>query len=82
MTGIDREVQATSFWGKLNLVTIALAAVAGFIWVGGIDQRVQENENDIRGLEQEIQSIDEDIRSILIGIEQVKARLGIVEITQ
>jgi hypothetical protein len=76
----DKEIQTTALWGKINLVTVALACIAGFIWVGGIDSRVEQNSNNIDKLEEEVGAIERDIRSILIGIEQVKARLGIVEI--
>jgi outer membrane murein-binding lipoprotein Lpp len=76
----DREIQVTSFWGKINMVTVALACIGGFIWVGAIQAQVEQNSTNIEKLEEEVSAIESDIRSILIGIEQVKARLGIVEI--
>ena len=76
----DREIQVTSYWGKINLVTVGLACITGFVWVGAIQAQVQQNSSDIDKLEAEVSDIDRDIRTILIGIEQVKARLGIVEI--
>lgn len=80
MSTVDREIQATSFWGKINIATVAIACIGGFIWVGAIQAQVESNSADIAKLEEEVGAIERDIRSILIGIEQVKARLGIVEV--
>ena len=79
MSPTDKEIQATSFWGKVNVVTLLLACVSGFIWIGSIQAKVERNTEDIGELKTDIQVVNDDIRAILIGIEQVKARLGIVE---
>ena len=79
MSETDREVQATSFWGKVIIGAILIPTISGFIWIGQIDTRVEQNEKQIDNLQLEINDMERDIRAILIGIEQVKARLGIVE---
>lgn len=75
----QREINATNRWGVGLLIAILIQAGAVFVWAGGIQAEVEQNKNDITKLEARIDSVDTDIRAILVGIEQVKARLGIIE---
>lgn len=61
------------------IVTLLVQACAIFFWAASLQAQVQSNAEDIIELKQDVNDIDSDIRAILVGIEQVKARLGIVE---
>lgn len=78
-TETQREINATNRWGVGLLIAILVHAGAIFVWAGGIQAEVEQNRNDLNKLEIRINSLDSDIRAILVGIEQVKARLGIIE---
>lgn len=75
----QREINATNRWGIGLLIAILVQAGAIFVWAGGIQAEVQQTKTDISKLETRVNSVDADIRAILVGIEQVKARLGIIE---
>ena len=77
---VDREVSATTRWGVGLMVTILIQAGAIFFWAATIQAQVAQNTEDIDALQTKVESIEDDIRDILVGIEQVKARLGIVEV--
>jgi hypothetical protein len=47
--------------------------------LGNLEQQINQNASDIQKNEVRITSVAKDLRDILVGIEQVKARLGIVE---
>ena len=79
MADVDKEMQTTRNWGLTILVAVLVPSIAGFIWVGQIDNQVRQNTAEIIKIETRLDDINTDIRSILIGIEQLKVRLGIVE---
>jgi peptidoglycan hydrolase CwlO-like protein len=79
MSDIDREISNTTRWGVSLLLGLLVQSVAVFWWAAQLDSQVNENTKDITSLETKVENINDDIRSILVGIEQVKARLGIVE---
>lgn len=51
-----------------------------FYWASALNSQVEQNTKDIDAVQSDVKSIDRDIRTILVGIEQVKARLGVVEV--
>lgn len=77
---VQREINATNRWGVGLLIAILVQAGAIFVWAGGIQAEVEQNKSDLEKLEVRVNNVDADIRNILLGIEQVKARLGIVEL--
>lgn len=78
---VDREISATTRWG-IGIIIAMLVQTAGIVyWAAAQAAQISQNERDIAVLRSEVNDIEVDIRSILIGIEQVKARLGIVEST-
>ncbi len=64
-------------WGVI--ITITLQIFALVYWASNLNAQVQQNIKDIAELQTEVNAVNSDIREILLGIEQVKARLGIVE---
>lgn len=76
----EREISATTRWGIGMSITILVQAAAIFFWAATLQAQVSENAKDIETVQTKIESINDDIRNILVGIEQVKARLGIVEV--
>jgi len=80
MSSEDREISATQRWGMGIILTIAIASMAFFVRLGNLENQINQNTNNIQKNETRINDVDSDIRVILVGIEQVKARLGIVEI--
>lgn len=79
-TAIDREISATTRWG-VGLLIGLIAQTCGIVyWASQLQSQVKQNTYDINKLSSRVDDVDTDIRTILIGIEQVKARLGIVEI--
>ena len=76
----NREISATTRWGIGIILTIAIASASFFIRLGTIENQIQQNIQNIEKNEERINNQDSDIRAILVGIEQVKARLGIVEV--
>jgi len=80
MSSEDREISATQRWGMSIILTIAIASMAFFVRLGNLENQINQNTNNIQKNETRINDVDSDIRVILVGIEQVKARLGIVEI--
>lgn len=82
MTNQDREIQTTKNWGLAILGAILVPTIGGFIWVGGLENRVSNNEAKIAEVRNEVRSVQNDIRDILVGIEQIKGRLGIIETQQ
>ena len=79
MSAEDREISATQRWGLGIIITIFIASVSVFMRLGNLEQQINQNTNDIGKNEVRITSVAKDLRDILVGIEQVKARLGIVE---
>lgn len=75
----DKEIQTTRNWGLAILTAILVPSVGFFVWIGDINSRVEQNASAIKEIKTDVQGIDNDIRAILVGIEQVKARLGIIE---
>lgn len=75
-----KEISTTTRWGVGMSLTILVQAAAIFFWAATIQAQVSQNTKDIDTLGTKVEDINTDIRSILIGIEQVKARLGIVEV--
>lgn len=69
--------KGTFFWIMGTLVTISVVAYAGMFSVLG--DRINQVDKRVSSNEQRIESVNSDIRQILVGIEQVKARLGIIE---
>ena len=80
MSSEDREISATQRWGIGIIITIFIASVSVFMRLGNLEQQINQNTSDIQKNEVRITSVAKDLRDILVGIEQVKARLGIVEI--
>lgn len=76
----EREISATTRWGIGMMITILIQAAAIFFWAASLQAQTEQNTKDISGLQDKVESINDDIRNILVGIEQVKARLGIVEV--
>jgi hypothetical protein len=74
------ELSATHRWIIGLIVTLVIQSGAVFFWAATIQASVEQNSDDIIKIESKVDSIDDDIRSILIGVEQVKGRLGIIEI--
>ena len=79
MSSEDREISATQRWGIGIIITIFIASVSVFMRLGNLEQQINQNTSDIQKNEVRITSVAKDLRDILVGIEQVKARLGIVE---
>lgn len=76
-TQVDHVPRATFFWVIGVMVSVQIAA-NGFIF-SSIDERINRVEQRVEKVENQVQDINTDIRLILIGIEQVKARMGIIE---
>jgi len=79
MSSEDREISATQRWGIGIIITIFIASLSVFMRLGNLEQQINQNTSDIQKNEARITSVAKDLRDILVGIEQVKARLGIVE---
>ena len=79
MSAEDREISATQRWGIGIIITIFIASLSVFMRLGNLEQQINQNTSDIQKNEVRITSVAKDLRDILVGIEQVKARLGIVE---
>ena len=76
---IEREISATTRWGISTLIVVVLQAGAWIYWAASLQAEVKENAKDIAVLREDVDDIDDDIRDILVGIEQVKAKLGVME---
>lgn len=76
----QEELSATHRWIIGLIATIILQSGAVFFWAATLQSRVDQNTKDIAKVEERIDNIGGDITSILIGIEQLKGRLGIIEI--
>lgn len=76
----QKELNATHRWVVGLIITLVIQSGAVFFWAATLQASVDQNKKDIASIETKVDSIDDDIRSILIGIEQVKGRLGIIEI--
>jgi hypothetical protein len=75
------ELSATHRWIIGLIVTFIVQSGAVFFWAATLQAKVDQNSKDIAAVEQRVDDIGDDITSILVGIEQVKGRLGVVEIT-
>lgn len=75
------ELSATHRWIIGLIVTFIVQSGAVFFWAATLQAKVDQNSKDIAVVEQRVDDIGDDITSILVGIEQVKGRLGVVEIT-
>ena len=78
-TEIDHVKSSTFFWILGTLIAIQ-TSVLGTIVVT-LNDRIDRVDNRASTLETRVENLNVDIRNILVGIEQVKARLGIVENT-
>ena len=76
----QKELTATHRWVIGLIIALVVQSGAVFFWAATLQASVEQNKEDIVAIEQKVDSIDDDIRSILIGIEQVKGRLGIIEV--
>lgn len=74
------ELSATHRWIIGLIVTFIVQSGAVFFWAATLQAEVNQNSKDITAIEKRVDDIGDDITSILVGIEQVKGRLGIVEI--
>lgn len=80
MTNSPQKELTATHRGVIGLIiTIVIQSGAVFFWAATLQASVDQNKEDIAAVEQQVNSINDDIRSILIGIEQVKGRLGIIE---
>lgn len=77
---IEREISTTTRWGVSLLIGLLFQSITVFWWAAKVDAQVEQNKSDVRVLQIKVDSINDDIRNILVGVEQVKARLGIVEV--
>lgn len=59
------------------VVTAHVTVLGGVFAI--LNDRIDRVESRIDVVDDRVDSINTDIRSILVGIEQVKARLGIIE---
>lgn len=69
-------------WRTLDrgvILTITLQIFALVYWASSLNAQVEQHSKDIAELKTDVNAVNTDIREILLGIEQVKARLGIVE---
>lgn len=73
------EISATHRWIIGLVITIIIQSGAVFFWAATIQAQVAQNEKDIASIQLQVTNINEDIREVLIGIEQIKGRLGIIE---
>lgn len=73
------EITATHRWIIGLVLTIIIQSGVVFFWAASTQAQVFQNKEDIKEIQEQVNGINKDIREILIGIEQVKARLGIVE---
>lgn len=76
---VQKEIATTTRWGISLLIGLIIQTGAVFYWAAHLESRVEQNTADIAKVEQRVDDITDDIRAILLGIEQVKARLGIIE---
>lgn len=74
---VTREINATTRWGVSTLIVIILQAGAWIYWAASLQAHVEENSKDITALQEDVDSIEDDIRDILVGIEQIKAGVGV-----
>lgn len=75
------ELSSTHRWVIGLIAALVLQSGAVFSWAATIQAKVDQNSKDIDSVEQRVDDIGRDITAILIGIEQVKGRLGIIEVT-
>lgn len=73
------ELSNTHRWIIGLILAVILQSGAVFSWAATMQAKVDENTKDIAAVEQRVDDIGGDITAILIGIEQVKGRLGIIE---
>lgn len=76
------ELSATHRWIIGLIATFIIQSGAVFFWAATLQAEVNQNSKDIIAIEKRVDDIGDDITSILVGIEQVKGRLGIVEISE
>lgn len=74
------ELSATHRWIIGLIVTFIVQSGAVFFWAATLQAEVNQNSKDIAAVEKRVDDIGDDITTILVGIEQVKGRLGVVEI--
>lgn len=67
-------------WGVI--VTLLTQMVFLVYWATTLEAQVQTNTRDIEEVQRQMNAVDTDIRAILVGIEQIKARVGVVESTR
>lgn len=74
------ELSNTHRWVIGLIVGLVLQSGGVFYWAATLQAKVEENSQDIIAIEERVNDINDDITAILVGIEQVKGRLGIVEL--
>lgn len=67
-------------WGVIIALTVQVVALV--YWASGIEAKTEKNAENIQELQVQVQQVNSDIRAILIGVEQIKGRLGIIESTK
>lgn len=75
------ELSATHRWIIGLVAGLVIQSGAVFFWAATLQAKVEENTKDIVAIDQRVDDIGDDITAILVGIEQVKGRLGIIEVT-
>jgi len=73
------ELSNTHRWIIGLIAAVILQSGAVFSWAATMQAKVEQNAKDIEAVEQRVDDIGDDITAILVGIEQLKGRLGIIE---
>jgi predicted negative regulator of RcsB-dependent stress response len=73
------ELSSTHRWIIGLVAGLILQSGAVFSWAATMQAKVDQNTQDIAAVERRVDDIGQDITAILVGIEQVKGRLGIIE---
>lgn len=75
----SKELTATHRWVIGLIITVVVQTGMVFFWAATLQAKVDQNTADIAQIEEQVDDINDDITSILVGIEQIKGRLGIIE---
>ena len=75
----SKELTATHRWVIGLIITVVVQTGMVFFWAASLQAKVDQNSSDIIKIEKQVDDINDDIRDILVGIEQIKGRLGIIE---
>lgn len=77
-----QHVDKKTFFGVAGILVGLSVAANGYIAISvfnQVDSLEARTDARIAKVEARLDNVDDDIRAILVGIEQVKARLGIIE---